>query len=58
MTLADGPHHKSPRTAVHCVARPSTGFVHRDGPCRCFTGGPAPEFPSDPASPEEDRPGD
>ncbi|EYR62328.1 hypothetical protein N866_09620 [Actinotalea ferrariae CF5-4] len=32
-------------TAVPCAARPSTRFVHRDGPCRCFVGGPAPEFP-------------
>ncbi|MDO8106562.1 hypothetical protein Q6348_05055 [Isoptericola sp. b441] len=31
-------------TVVPCAARPSTGFVHLDGPCRCFTGGPAPEF--------------
>jgi hypothetical protein len=30
---------------VPCAARPSTGFVHRDGACRCFVGGPAPEFP-------------
>lgn len=30
--------------AVPCAARPSTGFVHLDGPCRCFFGGPAPEF--------------
>lgn len=29
---------------VPCAARPSTGFIHRDGACRCFTGGPAPEF--------------
>lgn len=29
---------------VPCAARPSTGFVHLDGPCRCFVGGPAPEF--------------
>ena len=27
-----------------CEARPSTGFHHPDGKCRCFTGGPAPEF--------------
>lgn len=26
-----------------CVARPHSGLVHRDGPCRCFTGGPAPQ---------------
>lgn len=31
-------------TPVPCAARPSTGFVHLDGPCRCFFGGPAPEF--------------
>ncbi|HWS57747.1 MAG TPA: hypothetical protein VN257_04350, partial [Actinotalea sp.] len=30
--------------AVPCAARPSTGFVHLDGPCHCFAGGPAPEF--------------
>ena len=30
--------------AVPCAARPSTGFLHLDGPCRCFFGGPAPEF--------------
>ncbi len=29
---------------VPCAARPSTGFVHLDGPCRCFAGGPPPEF--------------
>lgn len=29
---------------VPCAARPSTTFLHRDGPCRCFFGGPAPEF--------------
>ena len=29
---------------VPCAARPSTGFIHLDGPCRCFFGGPAPEF--------------
>lgn len=29
---------------VPCAARPSTGFRHWDGPCRCFFGGPAPEF--------------
>lgn len=31
-------------TSVPCAARPSTGFWHLDGPCRCFFGGPAPEF--------------
>ena len=30
--------------AVPCAARPSTGFVHPDGACRCFVGGPPPEF--------------
>lgn len=30
---------------VPCVARPSTWYRHFDGPCRCFVGGPAPEFP-------------
>lgn len=29
---------------VPCAARPSTSFRHLDGPCRCFFGGPAPEF--------------
>ncbi|GAA2719072.1 hypothetical protein [Cellulomonas aerilata] len=27
---------------VACAARPSTDFVHVDGPCQCFFGGPAP----------------
>jgi hypothetical protein len=26
-----------------CAARPHSGLVHRDGPCQCFIGGPAPE---------------
>jgi hypothetical protein len=26
-----------------CAARPHSGLVHRDGPCQCFVGGPAPE---------------
>ncbi|HMO11572.1 MAG TPA: hypothetical protein PKB06_08755 [Actinotalea sp.] len=30
--------------SVPCAARPGTGFVHLDGPCHCFAGGPAPEF--------------
>lgn len=38
---------------VPCAARPSTAFVHRDGTCRCFVGGPAPEFP--PETPPEQR---
>lgn len=43
---ADGP------APVPCAARPSTGFLHRDGSCRCFAGGPAPEFaPSGLATP-------
>jgi hypothetical protein len=29
--------------AQPCVAHPHAGLVHRDGPCRCFVGGPAPE---------------
>ncbi|WP_225755071.1 hypothetical protein [Actinotalea sp. Marseille-Q4924] len=37
--------------AVPCAARPSTRFVHRDGPCRCFVGGPAPEFPPSAGTP-------
>lgn len=37
---------------IPCAARPSTGFVHLDGPCQCFFGGPAPEFaPARPLSP-------
>ena len=39
--------------AVPCAARPSTGFVHLDGPCRCFVGGPAPEFPPSDGLPME-----
>lgn len=34
--------------AIPCAARPSTGFVHRDGRCLCFAGGPAPEFAAPP----------
>ena len=30
---------------VPCAARPSTRYRHLDGPCRCFVGGPAPEYP-------------
>lgn len=33
---------------VPCAARPSTSFAHIDGPCRCFFGGPAPEFGANP----------
>ncbi len=29
---------------VPCAAHPGTGFVHLDGACHCFAGGPAPEF--------------
>ena len=36
------------RPPVPCAARPSTGFVHLDGPCRCFVGGPPPEFAQPP----------
>lgn len=37
--------HPEARVAVPCAARPATGYRHYDGPCRCFVGGPAPEFP-------------
>ena len=37
--------HMIPTGSVPCAARPSTRFVHLDGSCRCFVGGPAPEFP-------------
>ena len=39
-----------PVVAVPCAARPSTAFVHLDGPCRCFFGGPAPEFATPPST--------
>lgn len=29
-----------------CVASPDRGLVHKDGPCTCFVGGPAPEWPT------------
>lgn len=32
-----------PTGPMPCVARPHSGLVHREGPCQCFTGGPAPE---------------
>lgn len=38
-------------TPTPCAARPSTAFLHRDGPCRCFVGGPAPEFPDETVRP-------
>ncbi len=37
------------RRGVPCAARPSTRFRHLDGPCRCFVGGPPPEYPPAPA---------
>ena len=37
--------------AVPCAARPGTPFRHLDGPCQCFFGGPAPEFPPSAGSP-------
>jgi hypothetical protein len=37
-----------PEQPTPCVANPHAGLVHRDGPCRCFVGGPAPERPLDP----------
>lgn len=40
---------QSAHAAVHpCVARPHAGLIHRDGPCRCFVGGPAPEHEPQP----------
>ncbi|ADG76364.1 nitrate reductase [Cellulomonas flavigena DSM 20109] len=36
---------------VPCAARPGTPFRHVDGPCQCFFGGPAPEFPPTAGSP-------
>ena len=36
---------KADAGGVPCAARPSTRYRHVDGPCRCFIGGPAPEFP-------------
>lgn len=36
---------------VPCAARPSTRYRHLDGPCRCFVGGPAPEFGPMPVPP-------
>lgn len=33
-----------PVVAVPCAARPSTGFIHPEGACRCFVGGPPPQF--------------
>lgn len=29
---------------VPCARRPYASLVHLDGPCRCFIGGPPPEF--------------
>lgn len=34
-----------------CVAHPGRNLVHRDGPCRCFFGGPGPEYPPAPQTP-------
>lgn len=36
---------------VPCAARPGTPFRHVDGPCQCFFGGPAPEFPPSAGAP-------
>lgn len=38
-----------------CVARPAMGFIHHDGPCRCFSNGPRPEFPLSSGVPPEER---
>ncbi|MCC2333754.1 hypothetical protein [Cellulomonas wangsupingiae] len=32
-------------TWVPCAAHPGAQLRHLDGPCRCFFGGPPPEFP-------------
>ena len=31
-------------TYTACIALPARRLIHRDGPCRCFFGGPAPEY--------------
>ncbi|UZN03221.1 hypothetical protein [Cellulomonas sp. S1-8] len=41
----------APAAPVPCAARPGTPFRHLDGPCQCFFGGPAPEFPPTAGSP-------
>ncbi|MFC0643935.1 hypothetical protein [Cellulomonas phragmiteti] len=44
-------HEPRPAEPVPCAARPGTPFRHLDGPCQCFFGGPAPEFPPSAGSP-------
>lgn len=39
------------RVPVPCAARPGTTLWHLDGPCRCFVGGPPPEFAPSTATP-------
>ncbi|MBD7917835.1 hypothetical protein H9657_06025 [Cellulomonas sp. Sa3CUA2] len=36
---------RTPVAPVPCAARPGTPFRHLEGPCECFFGGRAPEFP-------------
>jgi len=45
MTTADEDLSVNPAPlAVPCAAHPWTDFVHLDGVCACFYGGPAPAF--------------
>lgn len=39
------------RVPVPCAARPGSTLWHLDGPCRCFVGGPSPEFAPSTATP-------
>lgn len=48
-SLAAGPA-PGPVVGVPCAARPSTAYRHLDGACRCFVGGPPPEYPRFPTS--------
>ncbi|MCC2313692.1 hypothetical protein [Cellulomonas xiejunii] len=51
LLLPDRPDVPAERAPVPCAARPGTPFRHLDGPCQCFFGGPAPEFPPTAGSP-------
>jgi len=51
LLLPDRPDARADRVPVPCAARPGTPFRHLDGPCQCFFGGPAPEFPPTAGSP-------
>lgn len=44
-TRSEGP------AAVPCAARPYASLVHVDGACRCFAGGPPPEYATRPVGP-------